>query len=318
MAYLDLELQESPERRREYEECLRLHSSGIRKGVEFLLRAIQLMHSGTQPDDKRQSNAVVFMLARHVAEEVDAVSVLVDSGCVVPCKSHLRSAFEAAISVEYMLKADTERRALAYLVKNAVDRLRFYDKCDSRTPAGAKLRAEIQDDDIGRGILESLREIDFDVEKARLDAMLAKPPRDAVYAEWQRLKKGKRHPTWHALFGGPQSIRELAHHVNRGFWYEFMYSDWSGQLHAGHSFHNVGKTASDPLGRQTAIRPLRHPDGIKDVYRFAQGMAIELGNLIKDQYLSHFGGEVLRDMYVKEIKPLNEKVESTKLAVPWR
>jgi hypothetical protein len=41
--------------------------------------------------------------------------VLICSGTPSPAQLQLRSAFEALISIEYILKEDTERRAFAYL-----------------------------------------------------------------------------------------------------------------------------------------------------------------------------------------------------------
>ena len=180
MNYPYFELREPPERQQEYRELLGLHATGIKKSAEFLLRALQLMMAALTKDGMHY-HGVIFMLARHAAEEVDAASVLVAEGCITPCKSHLRSAFEAGVGAEYILEADAEQRALAYLVKHARDRIRWYDKTDPKSSAGIDLRSKTQGDDIARAVLSSLPVFDFDAAKARLDGMLQKPPFDAGF-----------------------------------------------------------------------------------------------------------------------------------------
>ena len=81
---------------------------------------------------------------------------------------HLRSAFEAELSILYILRADCERRALAYHVKEARERLNTNDKYDIRTDAGKKIREEIKNDLLGTDILASLPAYDFDAENKEL------------------------------------------------------------------------------------------------------------------------------------------------------
>jgi hypothetical protein len=318
MAFLDLEFNESPEQQQKYHDLLRQHSICIRKSVDFLLRALQLMIA-VQTKGAGHYHGVVFVLARHVAEELDAASVLVAEGCTIPCKSHLRSAFEAELGVQYILKADSERRAIGYLVKHARDRIRWYDKTDPGSQAGTELRSWIGNEDIAMHVLSSLPPFDFEEVKKRLTGMLQRAPYMVVNDEWQRFKREtRRHPAWHALFGGPKTVRDLAFHLDRGFWYEFLYSDWSGHVHAGSGLTNIGTDTDDPTGELTALRPLRHPDGLKIVLHFAQGMALELGNALGQRYLSKIGQDDLRDFYMREVRPLNEQLKHVSVDVQWK
>ena len=77
----------------------------------------------------------MFSLARHVAEEADAFSILLEKGCVEPCKAHLQSAFEAALGLRYILEADSEQRTTAYHVQERA-RLEANERYDKRTAAG--------------------------------------------------------------------------------------------------------------------------------------------------------------------------------------
>jgi hypothetical protein len=220
-------------------------------------------------------HSIVFSLARHVAEEVDAISVLVEKGCVDPCKGHLRSAFEADLGVRYILESDSERRGLAYQVKELRERLHALQMHDGRTPAGKKVREAVRNDPIGASVLASMPAYDFDAEEKRLRATLGSKPWDTINAEWEAV--GPR-SSWHSLFGGPKSIRQLAAHLRRAFWYEFLYSDWSGRVHAGLALRNIGTNSKEPGRQGFAVRPLRYPDGLRNVYNFGMGIAMAAGH----------------------------------------
>lgn len=318
MPYFYFELNEPAERQEEYRDILRQYSLGLRKSVEYLLRASQLM-IGLQTINDHYYHGVVFLLSRHVAEQVDAVSVLVAEGCTDPCKAHLRSAFEAELGARYILNSDSEQRGVAYLVKQARDRIRWYDKTDPNSAAGKELRSQIGGDDFAADVLSSIPPFDFDAEKNRLSSMLQRPPFDAINDEWQRVKKAtKRNPSWHALFNGPRTIRDLAFDLGRGFLYEYLYSDWSGHLHAGSVLQQVGSNSTDSTGESKSFRPLRHPDGLKEVYNFGQAMTILLGKTVGDRYLSQIGRDDLSNFFRKEIKPINEYLKDTSIEADWR
>ncbi len=311
MPYLMFELQCDDERVAQYQEFLRLNALGIEKSSEFLRRVLQLM---TPPQDKCDYHSVVFTLARHVAEEVDAISILLTKGCVDPCKSHLRSALEADLAVRYILETDSERRGLSYQVKEARDRLRANAMYDGRTKAGKEFREALRVDPIGAGVLASAPIYDFDAEEKRLRTMLTSPPWAPINAEWE--SKGAR-SKWHSLFGGPKSIRELATKLKRVFWYEILYSSWSGRIHAGEALRNIGINSKEPGREGFAVRPLRHPEGINTVYSFGQSIAVGLGNTLGQKYLSRIGNDDVKKFYIEEIQPVYHRIRDVKISADW-
>lgn len=310
MPYLMFELNVSDERRAQHEEFLRLNSLGIQKSSEHLLRALQLM----APQDDAFTHGVVFALARHVAEEVDAISILVGKGCIEPCKAHLRSAFEAELGILYIFECDSERRAIAYHVKEARERLRSNEKYDARTEVGIRVRDAMMSDPIGVDVLNSLPEYDFDSENESIRQMLSAPPYAEINAEYDAKPKNK---AWHALFGGPRTIRDLAYHLGRPFWYEFLYADWSGRLHAGNALRNVASNSKEPERKGKAIRPIRHPDGLRDMYNFGLGISSGVATLLGKHYLTDIGRNDLRRLYLEEVKPLNDQLKDVQITADW-
>ena len=311
MPYLMFELQCSENRRAEYHDFLRLNALGVRKSAEYLLRALELM----APQGDCNFHSVVFGLSRHIAEEVDAISILLEKGCVDPCKAHLRSAFEADLGIRYILESDSERRGLAYQVKELRERLHAVHVHDPKTPAGTKVREAIKEDPLGAEVLASMPGYDYDAEAKRLNAALATNPWDTINAEWE--SKGPR-SKWHSLFGGPKSIRDLAIYVKRAFWYEFLYSDWSGRIHAGSALRNIGSNSKEPGRSGFAVRPLRHPDGLRHVYNFATGIAMAAGHALAQRYLSQIGRDDMRKFYIEEVQPIYRSVKDVVIGAEWR
>ncbi len=310
MTYLVFEITEPTERRDEYQEFLQLNAQGIQKSAEHLLRVLQLM----APQDKLYQHGVVFTLARHVAEEVDAIGILMEKGSVDPCKAHLRSAFEAELGIRYILTRDSERRAIAYHVKELREQLRANEKYDERTPVGKRIRDGMQADPIGKDVLSTLPEYDFDEENEKLRRVLQSPPYLEVNTEWDA--RGKR-VAWHALFGGPRTIRDLAYDLDKGFWYEFLYSDWSGRIHAGRTLQNVAINSREPTRKGGAIRPIRHPEDMHNAYNFGLGLAVGVAHMLSQKYLTRIGQDDIRRFYLEQIRPINKRVQNVKIQAAW-
>lgn len=318
MSYLYFELKESDARRAEYESLLHRHSEACESCVKFLLRAIEFMSvSSSHPD--MHFPGVVFLLARHAAEELDAISVLVASGCAQPCKLHLRSLFEAGLGVHYILKGNSEERALTFHVAEIHKRIRDKQRLDPNTEAGRKVRAETAHDPIGADILASISTTDFRSEVERLENGLNSPRLVAVEVEWQRTvtKLKKKLPLWHSLFDGPVTIRDLAYHLEKGFWYEFQYGDWSEAVHATSALKQVAKIKQPHVDGGVAIRPLRNPNGLRTVCDLATGMAIEMEQTIADHFLGPVAKTILDAEYMNKVRPSMESLGECEINADW-
>ena len=72
----------------------------------------------------RQSNrqiediVVLAVLLKHIVSMLDGLSILTSQGCIYPAHLQVRSLFEAFISMEWILKEDSSKRALQYYVWN--------------------------------------------------------------------------------------------------------------------------------------------------------------------------------------------------------
>lgn len=318
MPYLYFELNEPENRQQEYSEHLRQYSDACRASAEFMLRAMELM-SVSKLHPGKHFPGVVFLLARHVAEEVDAISVLAERGCAQPCKLHLRSAFEAGLGILYILEDHSEERALSNHVAEMHKRIKSNRRLNENDDLGKQLRKQVEHDEVGTDILSSLPPVDFAAEVARLESRLSKPPYDLIEVEWQRTAKKlkRKYPSWHSLFDGPVTIRDLAYHLKKGFWYEFQYGDWSETIHAASGFRQVAQMKKSENKEDKALRPLRHPDGLRNVCDLASGIVIELELKLADAFLGKVAKNILHDQYMADVRPRLQAARTFTIKADW-
>jgi uncharacterized protein (TIGR03067 family) len=211
---------ESADQWESYEKLIAGLSHFVNDCVRYLIDAFDVAQVGSV-HEQCYSHATVLMLARHVIEAVDGVSVLAERGCAENCGPLLRSAFEGQLGVLYILEAESKRRALSYQVAHVHRKIKAYRKYDPNDPLGRQFRAELKDDpmaDVFDRIPGNLQAM-----IANLESMFTKPEFAPVEQEWKAVRKNKD-PEWFALFGGPRDVRSLAFHLKLGAAYEGLYT----------------------------------------------------------------------------------------------
>ena len=296
-----------------YERVLTQFAKFVEDCVRHLMKAFPVVEQVAAKDGKRY-HATVTLLTRHVCEFIDGVSVLSASGCNESCKPLLRSAFEAFISVCYILEKDTERRALAYQVVHAHNRIKLYRSMMPTEQAGQELRKTIQSDPIG--VKVNLPILDYQKAIDNLENLFLRPEYAGVEQAWQMAKNQSRgEPKWFSLFGGPINIRALAIQTKHGGWYELLYRRWSEAVHAGGILDNVAISANG----QSVFRPIRHPDGLQATVSLAGGLCISLAR----QLIEHYAPDRKKEMdaaYVSTLQKRYLEVSSRKplITASWK
>jgi hypothetical protein len=302
----------SDEHRREYKQTCEDFAAFFRACTDSLVDVWQVIHHGAA--GKPEHHTVILLLVRHVIESLDGIAILVAGGGSYVCQPLLRTALEGALGVLYILDGDTERRALAYQVAHTHRRIKLYKKVDPNTDAGKQLRKELAAD-FGADVLNKLPVADFGAMVKNLENMLARPPFDALEAEWQayRAKNRNNDPEWYALFGGPRNFAALARAVKWPAMYEFLYRPWSNEVHAGAAMEAVGQHNGN-----TVFRPVRHPEQLQPVVQHATNLAL----LVSQRLLQVFAPERIpefRERYVRTIEKRQRWLaENRAIHVPWK
>jgi Family of unknown function (DUF5677) len=263
---------------------------------------------------KKVHHSTVLLLVRHFIESLDGVSVLVAKGCSQSCLPLLRSALEAMLGLIYILETDTERRALAYQVVHAHKKIKIYERLDPTTKAGQDLRKVVATDPCGN-LFNNLPIINYPKLIAGLQGMFAKQEFRPIEVEWQRLKaaRNNKDPEWYSLFGGPQNVRDLAIKVGLPAMYEFLYRQWSNEVHAGSAMEAIGLKDGDAV-----IRPIRHPEELQSVVTLASNFSLLLAMKLIGVYSPAKLGE-LRTRYIDQIqKRALELAQKKVIVAPWK
>ncbi|MCE9556615.1 MAG: DUF5677 domain-containing protein [Planctomycetes bacterium] len=315
MVFLRFGLQD-PSDEPKYREILQGYHDCCRTCVDFLLRILELLND---PEKKRKPqlySGVVFLLTRHVAEHFDAIAVLASEGCCEACKVHLRSAFEASLQIRYLLEADSEQRGVAYHVATVHQRNRIDRQLMPGSDFGKELRATATKGSMEAEIFATLDPVDYAARIARREALLTESPYAEVNTEWQRLHKDPKRPPphWYQLFGGPSSVRKLARRFDMLFWYDLIYSSWSGNVHAGDALDKVAPDPDNPAG--SALYPLRHPANLWAVCGLVAFFTEQLEQLLSQHFLEKHDRDALNRHWQREI-PERFKKSQRKINVPW-
>lgn len=214
----------------------------------------------------------ILLLYYHVLEMIDAVEVCLSQSSVVPARTHLRSAFEGLLQLEWILKDNTVQRAYAYLVSDVRDRVAIYKQLDPNTQESRQLRATIASDNLSRSIgFPTISNIQNRIQN--LENLLKKTQFDVVNQEFNRNPK----LSWYAQYDGPRSIEQLAHKLQRPFQYWMLYREWSGTIHG----QNLMREKVLPSGAFWTLRcPLQMPQAAV----FAATFGIDATRLILNFY----------------------------------
>ena len=271
-----------------YQQELAKYAKLIGSAVNFTWHAWERTEAKSF-EEKAHYPVVVLALTRHVCEELGAVGVLAAQGYAEACKLPLRSTFEAMLGIQFILKADSERRGIAYQVAHARRRIAEYKRLDLNEETGRKLRADLKNDPLAAGLAWPA---DTKPMVANLETLLASSDFAPINAEWQRMRGTgkKKKVAWFALFGGPADVEQLAKHLDRAAAYEFLYRDWSNAVHAGDCLRNFGKKTGGKPG-EVAIKPVQHPEGLGSMIALSLGICVLISRLL----LERWGTEELRE-----------------------
>ena len=250
-----------------------------------------------RPEGGGDENGVILFVYYHLLEMLDAVGILVAESAPVPAELQVRAIFEALLALVYILKADTTRRAHAYLVAAFADRIKFYEALDPSTPEGQRYRKSLASDP-DCAYMQPPTPHPEAIE--RLKSCLAQPGYAEAYAEYQRLSR-RRPAHWYQLFGGPTNLRELAREVDREGTYEILYSEWSILGHATDVLlRNLGKAQ----GGGPTVRAIRNPETIPQTVSHAVKFALAATQLMIQRFRPEELTRYWQQWYRSEVRAL--------------
>lgn len=256
------------------------------------LRAADSDRVGGENED-----VAAYVLYRHLIELADAAEVLFAQASVEGSVPVLRAAFEASLSLDYILQSREayRQRSLCWMVGNIEGRLRGYERVQKGAREGDALRAAYATEFSSRALELELPNVQGRID--RLRPVLRRPELADIADDFESRTKGRRRiPEWFTLMDGPKNRRRLAAAVGREAEYLNFYSLWSGFSHAADStpYIRVGRAAGE-----VAFLGLRAPANMPN----RAFMIVFYVLRATRKMIGHFRpGESLEAWYLREVK----------------
>ena len=222
---------------------------------------------------------ILAVLLKHVVSMLDGIDVLISQGCIYAAHLQVRSLFEGFLSLEWILKDDTEKRAKQYYVWNLRQRrkwsLRFVSSSNEHEDFLRKV--EKYSDILSNG-MEKHGEVAVQQADA-IDELLGKEAYAEINQIFNRLKGDKKFDVHWFTPGGPNSVADMATRVGCGAEYEVFYSQYSQIMHASAQLDNV-KFECDTIH----FEPIRKLDRIKAILDVGVGFSFKAYRTVLKHY----------------------------------
>ena len=271
----------------------------VNHGTNAFMRCQAEAHYGQEDE-----HVPIFTLYLHVLEMTDGVEELLSESCVSPAVPLVRSSFEAVLGMDYILETDYRRRAFAWMVGYAHQRLSSYERFDPATPQGKSFTQAIANDKVLNHI-NLPPEADPSAAADNMRQLLAKPQYQVAEAEYQQRKKRmKRLPQWFSLFGGSSNLRDLAISLRRGAEYEILYRQWSTIAHG----HDVSRfLVPTDTGGEASIYSLRNAKELPQIALYAASYMLDATRALILKFRPGEGNSLAR-WYVREVRTPFQKL----------
>jgi Family of unknown function (DUF5677) len=273
-------------------EVIELAAPLLREVVNHASWALHRCQAAADEPIALDEGVAPFILYQHAIEAADGAETLIREGSTVALVPVVRTEFEATLGLEYVLQADTSKRALSWLCAYLHERLTMYTRLDSTTHEGRGFHKKWRNK---YGSTPNITASEAQNAASNLVSLLAKPHLAPIEVEYNSQKaQQRRKPAWYALFDGPKNLAALAEHLNRGTEYDALYRPWSRLAHAGDFAHYILHD-----GVNSALSGVRNPNGLRENALLAVELLLRSTRLM----INHFReGESLKEWYLREVR----------------
>lgn len=225
----------------------------------------------------------ILALYLHIIQMVDSIEVLISNSCVEPAQLLLRSAFEAKLSLEFIIEKMPRTRGIAWIIRNIIDQIEFGQRHSKSYKRGKDFFKTMAKEgfnhvDVYIPPPPEISEEYFE----KLNASLEKPEYADVYEEYKRLGVDQKRVEWYSLYNGPSNIRELAEYLGQRTAYDSLYRRWSKLTHMANPDH-LSLRMEDGT---SILGPIRNPLRLISISNNALGSILEASQAMIKQFRS--------------------------------
>jgi hypothetical protein len=235
-----------------------------------------------QSSDKGLVDAIVCgVLLKQVVAMIDAVETLLSSACVHAAHLAGRALFEASIYLEWILKGNTDEKAMNYCVSNLRAERTWAMRAIRGTPESQAFNAQTKD--LNYDIHASNPTLEPEAKKHldEVNRILSQPELKVIDEAFEgKKRKSKREPLWYTG-QGYASIRHIAKSIGRSAEYNVFYPIASEITHSA-SYKNHIRFA----GKKIEFKPIRNLEGISILLHFVFIATIRTYRVVLEHYRS--------------------------------
>ncbi len=223
-----------------------------------------------------KDTVVLMILLRQCVAMLDGIEVLLSQGAPHSAQLPLRALFEASVYIEWILGADSERKARYYYVHNLRRKRRLARALQPLTSERQDVRDALQELNIvvpGERIAAA-----EELEKA-VTKILSQPRFLEVEQDFETRRNGKKFDrSWYVPLG-VRDLGTMARSIGKRSMYVALYSGASEVMHAANYEHHVkfGK-------RELTLEPIRSLDGFEFVFRLSATVAMGTFQRVLQEY----------------------------------
>ena len=198
------------------EQASEVLSSLIIKYVEIIN---EMSYGVSKGSENFYTNQVVLLFCRKVAEQLDAINILISKTSFSQAEIILRSLVENAISLEFILDGDTDLKATSYFMQH------HYDEISKKEQFIKALNGEGLADEVKAELIAKVER-----KEASINSLVSKNELFRKIND-ERNKIKNKNIKWYELFSGPKSFKQMMEAVNLGEYYESLYGGLSMETH---------------------------------------------------------------------------------------
>lgn len=210
----------------------------------------------------------INLLFRNYLDVIDSISILLKAGSTDSAIILLRSAFEIAMSILFILQDKTVERGLAYQLAHYKHIQKQNKKLDKDSPQYASLLDILKKDRNAKHIIDQMEIKNRKPVIEAYEQVFNQSKYTKINEEWVRLEHQKKKTEWYSLFDGPRNLKALCELLEHHALYEILYASWSLNAH--------GKSSMNALILGGEIKKLRSPLDIKMILTWTMNITIDL------------------------------------------
>jgi len=234
----------------------------------------------TSSDHDLKDVVLIGILLRQAVAMLDGIELLLSNGAVYAAGLQARALFEASVYIDWILQADTERKATYYYVHNVRRQRRWAERLSPGSPEAAAFAAAMPPNFASLRNPKAQEQARKTLEDVR--RVLSQPTFAAANAAFDRCarKNGKGDRAWYVPLG-MRSVSALVKAVGRTAEYLVFYAAWSETMHSSSYAQHV------QIGKErVTFEPLRHLSQFDQLFRSVVAIALGTYRRVLEQYRS--------------------------------